>query len=166
MSTALEELNPLLKRYDGRWVGMYALNSMRLEKSFGIWSREFSRDYSPHATGLSRFVDYGKPSFVGRDAALRDRDAQPARRLVTLAIQADRADATGYEPIYRAHKLVGFVTSGGFGHCVETSLAMGYVDADVQEESEELTVTLLGEARRARLVRQPLVDPSGGRMRS
>jgi dimethylglycine dehydrogenase len=166
MSTALEELDLLLKRYDGRRVGMYALNSMRLEKSFGIWSREFSRDYSPHAAGLGRFVDYEKPSFVGRDAALRDRDTRPARRLVTLAIEADRADATGYEPIYRADKLVGFVTSGGFGHCVETSLAMGYVDADVQGESEELTVTLLGEARRARLVRQALVDPSGSRMRS
>jgi len=166
MSATLDELKPLLKRYAGRWVGMYALNSMRLEKSFGIWSREFSRDYSPHAAGLGRFVDYKKPSFVGREAALRDRDTQPARRLVTLAIEADGADATGYEPIYRADKLIGFVTSGGFGHCVGTSLAMGYVDAEVQRESEELTVTLLGEPRGARLVHQALVDPSGSRMRS
>jgi dimethylglycine dehydrogenase len=151
--------------HDGRWVGMYALNSLRLEKSFGIWSREFSRDYTPRMTGLSRFVDYSKGDFIGRAAALEDRDSTPERVLVTLDIDADRADAAGYEPIYRGREYVGYVTSGGYGHCVGKSLAMGYVSAGVAAASGELSVTLLGESRPARLVPQTLIDPGGARMR-
>jgi dimethylglycine dehydrogenase len=116
--------------------------------------------------GLSRFIDYQKPAFIGRDEALKDRDTAPTRRLVTLSIAADDADATGYEPIYCAGELVGFVTSGGYGHCVQKSLAMGYLNSTVQTESDELTVTILGEPRPARLVPQALVDPMGRRMRS
>jgi dimethylglycine dehydrogenase len=151
--------------YDARWVGMYALNSLRLEKSFGIWSREFSRDYTPGMTGLCRFVDYAKPEFIGRAAALEDRDSAPERVLVTLDIDADLADAAGYEPIYRGREYVGFVTSGGYGHCVGKSLAMGYVPPAVAAAGGELSVVLLGESRAARLVPQALIDPTGARMR-
>ena len=165
MEAVLHEIEKV--RYDiaGRWVGMYALNSLRLEKSFGIWSREFSRDYTPRMSGLDRFVDYAKGSFVGRDAALRDRETVPNKRLVTLEIDADCADATGYEPIYRGKILIGFVTSGGYGHCVQKSLAMGYVDSDTPGDTANVTVTLLGESRGARLVPESLVDPRGLRMR-
>jgi dimethylglycine dehydrogenase len=148
----------------GRWVGMYALNSLRLEKGFGIWSREFSRDYTPHMAGLNRFIAYHKPQFVGRDPALRDRDTPPARRLVSLTVESNISDAAGYEPIHRGNELVGYVTSGGYGHCVRRNLAMGYVDATVEPGSEDLTVTLLGEPRTAALLREPLVDPLGHRM--
>jgi dimethylglycine dehydrogenase len=80
MSSVAQRIEQVRGELDGRWVGMYALNSPRLEKSFGIWSREFSRDYTPHMAGLRRFIDYDKPVFVGREAALRDRDEVPARR--------------------------------------------------------------------------------------
>jgi dimethylglycine dehydrogenase len=165
MEAVLHEIEKV--RYDiaGRWVGMYALNSLRLEKSFGIWSREFSRDYTPRMSGLDRFVDYAKASFVGREAALQDRETVPNKRLVTLEIDADCADATGYEPIYRGKSLIGFVTSGGYGHCVQKSLAMGYVDSDTPADTADVTVTLLGESRGARLVPESLVDPHGLRMR-
>jgi len=166
MASVMQTIAQLLEEFDGRWVGMYALNSLRLEKSFGIWSREFSRDYTPHMAGLGRFIDYDKSAFVGREAALNDRDETPAHRLVALEIEADRADATGYEPICHGKELVGFVTSGGYGHCVQKSLAMGYITASMSNSSEELTVTLLGEPRPARLVPQALIDPKGLRMRS
>jgi dimethylglycine dehydrogenase len=165
MESVLATLRRACVEFEGRWVGMYALNSLRLEKSFGIWSREFSRDYSPHMAGLGRYIDYERPAFIGRDAALKDRETPPARRLVTLAIEADDADATGYEPIYCVDELVGFVTSGGYGHCVQKSLAMGYLDSTVPTESDGLTVTILGEPRPARLVSNPLIDPLGHRMR-
>lgn len=149
----------------GRNVGSYALNSLRLEKAFGIWSREFSRDYTPAMSGLSRFVDYEKPAFIGRDAALRERDTPPDKRLVCLEISASDADATGYEPIWHEEQLVGFVTSGGYGHCSSKSLAMGYVRTDRVSPSSPLTVTVLGERRPCRVVAEPVVDPTGSRMR-
>ena len=108
-------------------VGMYALLSLRIEKGFGIWTREFSRDYTALESGLSRFIAYDRPGFVGRDAALRERNTTPARRLVLLEVAATDADAGFYEPIWQADKLVGFITSSAYGHTCGRSLSMGYV---------------------------------------
>jgi dimethylglycine dehydrogenase len=148
-----------------RHLGLYALNSLRLEKGFGIWSREFSRDYTPRMSGLDRFVAYDKPDFIGRDAALRDRQRVPDKRLVTLAVDSRDADASGYEPIWLDSKLVGFVTSGGYGHCAGTSLAMGYLQSVTPDGQDGLSVTILGERCRCRVLRQAAVDPTGARMR-
>lgn len=148
-----------------RHVGLYALNSMRLEKRFGIWTREFSRDYTARMAGLDRFVAYDKPDFIGRDAALRDRQSTPVQRLVTLAVDSPEADAAGYEPICLGSRLVGFVTSGGFGHCADMSLAMGYLQSAIPDEQDDLSVTILGERRTCRVLNEAPIDPTGARMR-
>lgn len=149
----------------GRWIGMYAVNSLRLEKSFGIWSREYSRDYTPRMAGLERFVDYARAGFIGCEPALEEREKEPARQLVTLAIEADRADAAGYEPIFQGQEYVGYTTSGGYGHCSNLSLAMGYVSSAAIAAGGEFRVTLLGDSHPARLLAEPAIDPSGERMR-
>jgi dimethylglycine dehydrogenase len=151
---------------DARYVGFYALNALRLEKSFGIWSREFSPDYTPRMAGLDRFLAYDRPNFIGREAAIRDRDTAPKRRLVTLAVTSTDADAAGYEPIVLRGDLVGFVTSGGYGHSVRTSLALGYVSAEVSDTEQELSVTILGEPCSCRILSEPSIDASGSRMKS
>jgi dimethylglycine dehydrogenase len=148
-----------------RSLGLYALNSLRLEKGFGVWSREFSRDYTPRMAALDRFIDYDRAGFIGREAALQDRAATPTRRLVTVTIDSLDADATGYEPIHLKQRLVGFVTSGGYGHCTQTSLAMGYIDTNIPDTQSGLTVTIVGERRPCHILSQPLYDPSGQRMR-
>jgi len=148
-----------------RHMGMYALNSLRLEKGFGIWSREFSRDYTPRMSGLDRFVAYDKGDFIGREAALSDRASVPDRRLRLLAVESPEADAAGYEPIWHSEKVVGFVTSGGYGHCAGMSLALAYVESGISDEETELSVSILGERRKCRILRQPPVDPTGERMR-
>jgi dimethylglycine dehydrogenase len=161
-------LDVLLEQSSGlntRHIGMYALNSLRLEKSFGIWSREYSRDYTPRMSGLDRFVAYDKPGFIGRDAALRDRESVPQKRLVTLAVDSPGADAAGYEPIWLGEKITGFITSGGYGHCVGASLAMGYLDSDVPDDQPGLSVSILGERCQCRILTAPAVDPQGARMR-
>ena len=73
--------------------GGRALNSLRLEKSFGAWLREYTPDYTPRQAGLDRFIDFEKGDFVGRDAALRQREREPSHRLVTLVVDAADADA-------------------------------------------------------------------------
>ena len=147
-------------------VGMYALLSLRIEKGFGIWSREFTRDYTPAESGLSRFVAYEKPQFIGRDAALRDRDAAPGRRLVLLEVDAHDAEANFLEPVWSGQSQVGFVTSAAYGHSCGRSLAMGYVASRAATAGTALEVTILGERRPCRVRGTALVDPAGSRMRS
>ena len=146
--------------------GMYALNSLRLEKSFGIWSREFTPDYTPMESGMDRFVAYDKADFVGRDAALAEREAGTTkRRLVTLDIAADDADVWGYEPVWRGETYAGFVTSGGYGHAVGKSLAMGYLSSEMLGDGAEFEVHVLGERKTARVLSEPPYDPQGARLR-
>lgn len=147
-------------------VGMYSLLSLRIEKGFGIWAREFSRDYTPVESGLSRFLAYDKPGFVGRDAALRDRDTPPDRRLVLLDVDASDADASFYEPIWAGDQRVGFITSAAYGHTCHRSLAMGYVSSKAATAETALAVTIVGERRACRVLDEPPVDPKGARMRA
>lgn len=149
-----------------RIIGVRALLSLRLEKSFGIWSREFSPEYTPAMAGVDRFIEFDKPEFIGRNAALAERDSAPRQRLVTLEIDATDADAHGYEPIWCGDRYVGFTTSGGYGYTVNKSLAMGYIDTANVDDGAEFAVHLVGERRTARLLHEAPWDPSGSRMRS
>ena len=146
--------------------GIHALVAMRLEKSFGIWSREFSRDYSPAMSGLDRFIDFSKPDFIGKAAALAEKEKGPSQILMTFAVDATDADAAGYEPIWRGEKMVGFVTSGGYGHRVGTSIAMGYVDAEEAGHADGFEISILGDRRAARPVREALYDPTNALARA
>ena len=149
-----------------REVGYYALNSLRLEKSFGIWSREFTQGYDPATTGLARYVDYEKPAFVGREAALQERGGEAALVPVTLEIDATDADASGYEPIWRDGRKAGFVTSGGYGHWIGKSLALARVDPASSAPGTALCVHVVGVERPARVIAASPHDPTGTRMRS
>jgi dimethylglycine dehydrogenase len=154
--------------YGIRLFGGRALNSLRLEKGFGAWASEYRPIYGPEEAGMSRFVKLDKGDFIGREGAEKERREGPKRRLVTLAVDAANADASGDEPIWHGENVVGWVTSGGYGHTVEQSIALGYIDAGVAEagHTENFAVEILGERRPARRLTQALVDPSGARMRS
>ncbi len=146
--------------------GGRALNSLRLEKSFGSWTREYTPDYTPVEAGLDRFVDLGRDAdFVGREAALRSRDEAPGRRLSTLAIDAADADAWSDEPVFHGGEVVGHVTSGGYGHFVGESIALAYLPAPLASPDNRFEVEILGDRRPARYLAEPLFDPQGRRMR-
>ncbi|MGH6895563.1 MAG: GcvT family protein [Geminicoccaceae bacterium] len=146
--------------------GGRALNALRLEKSFGAWLREYTPDCTPQQAGLARFIDFEKGDFVGREAALRQRDQEPSHRLVTLVVDAADADAYGDEPVLAENRVVGFVTSGGYGHTVGASIALAYIEPRFVVPEVALRVTILGEDRPARIATLPLYDPGGARMRS
>ncbi len=146
-----------LRHFGGR-----ALNSLRLEKGFGAWTREYTPDVTPAEAGLMPFVDLQKPDFIGR-AAVADGAAKLGR--VTLVVDADDADAWSDEPVLHDDKVVGFVTSGGYGHCVEKSIALAYVPPELAKPDLKFEVEILGEMRPARSAAAALYDPTGSRMR-
>jgi dimethylglycine dehydrogenase len=154
------------KAFGCRPFGMRALMSMGMEKSFGSWSREYTPDYTPVMCGMERWVEYDRPGFIGREAALLDRDAEPKHRLVALEIDALDADAWGYEPIWYNDEYVGFVTSGAYGHRVSKSLAMGYINAEYLDVTEGLSVHVIDQRRAANILREPPYDPQALKMRS
>lgn len=146
--------------------GARALLSLRLEKSFGSWARDFRPVYGPYETGLGRFVALDKGDFVGREAALAERTQGPSRRLVAFTVDDSGVDAIGDEPIWHEEKVVGWVTSGGYGHIVGKSIALGYVPAVLAEARSGFEIEILGDRRPAVLAPVALYDPAGARMRS
>jgi len=152
-----------LRIYGGR-----ALMSMRLEKNWGVWGLDYRPDFTAAEAGLDTFIAFDKPTeFIGKAAAVAERAAGPTRKLVTLIVEAlDDADCAGDEPILHNDKCIGYVTSGGFGHTIGKSLAMGYVPAELAKNGIELTVEVLGRFCKAVVARSPLYDPTGSKMRA
>ncbi len=148
-----------------REVGFNALLSLRLEKSFGIWSREFTQAYTPGETSMDRWIDWGKGYFVGKAAAEAERQAGPSRRVVMLEIDATDADASGYEPIWQEGRRVGFVTSGGYGHTMGKSYALAMIDKGANEVGTKLTTHIVGQERPACVIAASPYDPDGKAMR-
>jgi len=147
--------------------GMRALLSLRLEKNFPTWYRELRPIYGPFEAALERFVDLSKSDFIGREAALREKESGGKLRRVTFVVDATDADVVGDEPIWHDGKVIGWVTSGGYGHYVERSLAQGYVPRSLAGDTGPgaFEIEILGERRAATIAPEPLFDPQGRRMR-
>jgi dimethylglycine dehydrogenase len=145
--------------------GMRAMMSLRLEKSFGAWLREYRPDYSAAETGLARFIHFARNDFIGRDAAMAERDNPPERTLCTFVVEADDADVWADEPIWNDDEVVGFVTSGGYAHFVEKSVALGLIPKAIANQDAAFEIEILGSRRPARLITEALLDPPGARMR-
>jgi dimethylglycine dehydrogenase len=144
-------------------IGNRALDSLRLEKSYGIWSAEFTQDDTAEETGLGRHVDLMKKDFIGREAVLSA--GSPTRRLVTFAVDSLDADAAPFTAVRKNGQVVGHVTSGGYGWHVGKSLAMAMVSVAALEAPEGITVDVIGDPVPAHLLTEPAYDPKGLRLR-
>ncbi|MFT5112501.1 MAG: dimethylglycine dehydrogenase [Parasphingorhabdus sp.] len=166
LNTLLSALQEAGSEMGLRLFGSRALNSMRLEKNWGSWASEYRPIYTPFEAGLSPFVSFMKErDFIGRKAAEAASSNKPDKRLVFLAVEAADADVVSDEPIWRDKEVVGWITSGGYGHYTKTSVAAGYVNAWAWDENAEYEVEIIGERRPARLLSECLYDPAGKQMR-
>ena len=148
-------------------VGSRALMSLRLEKGYGSWGREYSPEYWPQEVGLDRLVKNDK-DFLNKGAALDVMARVPRESLVLLHLDdadtdASGADATGGEPIFRNGGGIGRVTSGAYGFGVGMSLALGYVQDAAPGDRVEVMV--LGRPHGATILEKPPFDPDGIRLR-
>ena len=151
-----------------RLFGGRALRSLSLEKGFGAWATEYRPIYGPYEAGMGRFVKLEKGDFIGRDAAVKERDEGSERQLVLLDIDVADADVINDEPVWHGGKVVGWVTSGGYAHYLGKSLALGYVPSGLAADRAEgaFEVEILGDRRSASLLTEPPFDPQALRMRS
>ena len=146
--------------------GMYAMESMRIEKSYRMWGTDLTREYSILEAGLSRFVRFKKDEFVGKDALVNQKNTGVPQEFVTLEIDVTDADAMGSEPIFRKGTMIGRATSGCFGHSVGKSLALAYVQTGNSDIGTELEIEILGERRLAYVIPESPCDPENEKLRA
>lgn len=148
-------------------VGSRALMSLRIEKGYGSWSREYSPEYWPQECGLDRLIKLDKATFLNRDAYEKIASEPPRQKLAIVSIESVDADATGGEPIFLPDGTpIGHVTSGAYGYSVDMSLALCYLKADAAKAGDRVNVAILGRPHDAVVLERPPFDAEGKRLRS
>ena len=158
------------KEYDMRLFGFRALITMRLEKNFGTWFREYRPIYTPLEAGMERAMKFDH-EFIGRAAVEAEmKNGGPKRKLVMFTVDVDPerpADVIGDEPVWHNGNVVGWITSGGYAHYSGVSLALGYIPTELAAEGTTgFEIEIIGKLRPATLQLEPVLDPSGSRMRA
>ncbi|MGA1209161.1 MAG: GcvT family protein [Gemmobacter sp.] len=146
--------------------GMWALDSLRIEKAYRAWKGDLSTDYTLLEGGLERFIDWSK-DFPGKAALMAERDRGPRKRFVALRVDAGAADAPYMSTIWHEGAVAGETTSGGWGYRVGASLALGMLRADLARPGTGVEVEIYGERRKAVVLGDgPAWDPTTERIRA
>ena len=157
------------REFDMRLFGFRALITMRLEKSFGTWFREYRPIYTPLEAAMDRSLKFDH-DFIGRAAVEKEiADGGPKRKLVVFRVDVDPdapADVIGDEPVWHNGQVVGWITSGGYAHYSQASLAMGYIPTELVSQTSGFEIEIIGKRRPATILHEPILDPSGSRMRA
>ena len=148
--------------------GMWALNSLRLEKGYRAWKGDLSTDYTLFQGGLDRFVKLDKPQdFRGKAALLAEKQQGITKRFVTLIVEAGDCDAPYMSTLWHNGEIVGETTSGAWGYRVNASIALGMIRTDLAVAGTEIEVEIYGERRKATVQEdQPLWDAENERIRA
>jgi dimethylglycine dehydrogenase len=153
------------KAFDLKMFGMYAMDSMRLEKGYLGWKSEMNVQHTPLETNVAWTVKMDK-DFIGMDGLEKQKAAGIQRRLVCLVCAAEAADPWGYNPIFSGDRIIGMTSSGGYGHRIGKSIALGYVTPDLAMPGTKLEVEVLGRKLPAEVVSMPLYDPKNEKMKA
>ena len=155
------------ERFGIRDFGLYAMDSLRVDKCYRGWKSDLESGYTPLEASLDRFVDAKKPSFVGRDALLAELARGPAQRFVPLTFDAaGDAEAPYCAQVFHGADNVGLTTSGVWSHTLQKSVVLAYVRADLALPGTRLEINVLGQHRAATVQQEPLYDPTNQRLRA
>ncbi len=147
--------------------GMFALNSLRVEKGYRAWKGDLSTDYTVLQGGLERFVDWAKPDFRGRAALEAEKQRGVVKRFCTLVIDAGEQDPPYMATIWHDGRIVGEVTSGYFGHRIEKVVGLGMLKAEVNQPGTRVEVEIFGTRYLATVMDDaPLWDARNERIRA
>jgi 4-methylaminobutanoate oxidase (formaldehyde-forming) len=164
-----------LKLWDTLWTagqslgmvaaGYRAIESLRLEKGYRYWSADIHSEYNPYEAGLGFAVKLKKGDFIGREALERIKAEGVTRRLCCLVVDDPRAVALGGEPLLDGERVLGRVTSGGYGYSVRQSIAYGYLPVAYATPGTQVEVQLFGTRYGATVMKEPLYDPKNEKIK-
>jgi len=147
--------------------GYRAIDSLRLEKGYRVWGADITPDETPYEGGVGFCVKLEKDGgFIGQEALLEARERGPRSRLRCLTLADPHSIALGNEPVRIGGEVVGRVTTGGYGYSVERSIAYAYLPPQASEPGTAVEVEIFGRWVEGEIVREPLFDPKGERVRS
>ena len=147
--------------------GMFALNSLRLEKGYRSWKGDLSSDYSMLEGGLHRFIKWDKPDFVGKSALLDEKQRGSKRRFATMILETTACDAPYMSTVWHGNEIVGEITSSGYGYRVKAAIALGILKNEFAEPGSDVEIEIFGERHKATVQEdRPLWDPENERLRS
>ena len=147
--------------------GMFALNSLRIEKGYRAWKGDLSTDYSLLEAGLDRFIKLDKDiDFVGKKALQIEKQAGVKKRFSILKVHANGCDAPYMSTVWHNNKIVGEVTSGAWGYRTNCSIALCMLKSEIAKPGEIVEVEIYGQKCEA-IVQEdkPLWDPENVRLR-
>jgi dimethylglycine dehydrogenase len=148
------------------YFGLYATESMRLEKGYLHWKADLIYEHNPLEARLDRFVKLDKNDFIGKTALLEQIERGPRKLLVSMTVECDIASAHGGDPVFAGDRQVGSVTSAGYGHRVQKNIAYAYVDPQSAEVGTRLSLGILGERYDAEVVEPVFYDPENQLVRA
>ena len=146
--------------------GTYAMNALRMEKSYRGWGSELTAEIDMFEASMQRFIRLDKPDFIGREASLSRQQRGPRMTLVTLAVDATDSDCMGNEPVYHNDTLAGLTTSGAYGHALNQSLAFAYVAPELAIPGTKLEIALFQHRHTAEVIADSPYDPANERLRA
>ncbi len=157
-----EEIENAGKEFNLKPFGGRALMSMRLEKNWGAWALDFRPDFTAKESGLDIFIDW-KKDFIGKKNAENDKSNL---KLTPLIVETNDIDVTNNEAVLKDGKSIGYITSGGYAHYVKKSIAYSYLDKKISNSNEKFQVEINGDFYNCSVIKDPLYDPLGVKMRS
>ncbi len=157
-----EELMEAGKEFNIKPFGGRALMSMRLEKNWGAWTLDYRPDFTAKETGLDMFINWDK-DFIGKGKA---KSENSSNKLTPLIVETNDIDVTNNEAVMNGDQSIGYVTSGGFAHFVNKSVAFTFIDQNKIKSENKIQVEINGDLFNCSIIKEPLYDPSGQKMRS
>jgi 4-methylaminobutanoate oxidase (formaldehyde-forming) len=161
--------------YDALWeagkpfglinAGYRCIDSLRLEKGYRYWSGDISPEYTPFEAGLDFCVKLDKGGFIGREALLAQKEKGITRKLCCLTIDSDPLMPVGKEAVLDGDKVIGLVTSGGFGHTIKKPIAYGYLPIDYSKPGTRLQIEVAARRYESIVEKEPLYDPENKKVK-
>ena len=146
--------------------GYKAIDTLRLEKGYRYWGPDISPDYTPYETGMGFAVKLTKGDFLGKEALVKQKAAGIQQKLCCFSLADPTVVALGNEPILKNDKVIGWITSGGYGYSVKKSIAFGYLPIGEAKPGNEFETEWFGERIKLKVEAEPLYDPKGERIKA
>ena len=159
-----EEIENKGKDLNLKLYGARALMSLRLEKNWGAWGLDYRPDFTALESGLDQFINWNK-DFIGKKASLDQKDRGITKKLTALIVETNDIDVIHDEAIFHNNECIGYVTSGGYAHYVNKSIALGYLPIEIIKKDTKLDIEINGNFYQANIIEEPLYDPKGEKIR-